>query len=100
MPDLPAGHSGGDLPIVSGKILIYSSKGEQLSVPYFGEIQSSNLAEVTETGLHNADKIMFTGVVGDLKRTMRENKMFWTGFEYPRLITGSVGEVSDVWDKP
>lgn len=36
MPDLPAGRKGADMPIVSGKIIITGSNGEQVSVPYFG----------------------------------------------------------------
>ncbi|KEY74466.1 hypothetical protein S7711_04502 [Stachybotrys chartarum IBT 7711] len=75
MPDLPTGRKGADMPIVSGKILVTSSEGEQLSLPYFG-------------------------LVGDLKRSMRDSKMFWTALEYPRVITGSTGAIPDVWDKP
>lgn len=36
MPDLPIGRKEADMPIVSGKILVTSSEGEQLSVAYFG----------------------------------------------------------------
>ncbi|KAI9149644.1 Vegetative incompatibility protein [Paramyrothecium foliicola] len=75
MPELPAGRKGADMPIVSGKILITGSNGEQLSVSYLG-------------------------LAGDLTASMRESKMFWTALEYPRVITGSVGEIPDVWDKP
>jgi hypothetical protein len=37
MPTLPEGREGKNLPLMSGKILIWGSNGEQLSVPYFGK---------------------------------------------------------------
>ncbi|KAH7324633.1 minor extracellular protease vpr [Stachybotrys elegans] len=75
IPELPEGHKGADMPIVSGKIIVSGSNGEQLSVPYLG-------------------------MVGDLKRDMRDSHVFWKALEYPRIITGSVGEIPDVWKKP
>ncbi len=37
LPQLPAGHKTAELPIYSGKIMVYGSNGEQLSVPYYGK---------------------------------------------------------------
>jgi subtilisin family serine protease len=37
MPELPEGREGKRLPLMSGKVLIKGSNGEQLSVPYFGK---------------------------------------------------------------
>lgn len=60
IPDLPAGKKSINLPVLSGKILVHGSNGEQLSVPYFS-------------------------VLADLKKEMRTNNLYYTAIGWPRI---------------